>query len=99
MGIDVSKEEAKINVEPDLTKRRKIVIGALKKALKSDADHMVKNVYNRPYSDPKIWDDIHSYSEVDLPLDDKKKLVAEIKANVKAGEESIKSQPLDDLIN
>lgn len=97
-GIDVGDVEKKIKAEPDLKKRRKLVVNKLKKERDHDANYMLSNVYGKAWSEETVWGDIHH--ETDLQDEaDKKDLVAKIRGNVRAGESAIKSQPLDSLLD
>lgn len=87
-------DETKIKAESELSKKRKLVVEILKKALKNDAKEMLK-VYQKSDKDSATWGDV--LHDTDGTDKEKKALIAKIKANVEAGEASIQEQPLDDL--
>lgn len=96
-AINISDaDKAKTRAEPDLHKRREIVVEILKRELDNDADAMIK-VYRTNWKNEEVWGDILKYSELETD-EEKKELIEEIRGNVVDGEVWMKRQPLKDLL-
>ena len=93
-----AKPTDNIKAYPNSIKDRKLVVKILKDALKEDAKIMIKDVYEEgKYSHQDVWNDI--LEDTTLATNpEKEALISKIRKNVKEGEDSIKQQPLDNLI-
>ena len=93
-----AKPTDNIKAYPNSIKDRKLVVKILKDAMKEDAKIMIKDVYEEgKYSHQDVWNDI--LEDTTLATNpEKEALISKIRKNVKEGEDSIKQQPLDNLI-